>query len=422
MVRLSPETEHADFLNVLAAERRELAVKITSDRPLRKPRTATHSRQVAILREQARQQIVLQLDAQGRRAFRGRIAVELSLGLPGGARHDAGLPALVKPYVDLLKGPVVFDDARVDHLLVLRQPSAGDSAIVLARCLPLSIFAAEYDRAFRRLAELETIPEPQPKFVDGRPVTRTWGLDRFDRHTREIVEEEERLLALIEDLDCDEEEQLAEDPDGAVDLDIPPGLAEFADAEARAGTRHQLQRSTSYTRGEELADQGFDARDRPGSSPAWLQETRTRDAADLLELGDHAPGCFVLPAPLKRKTADGEPAWSQLIAAVFLERATQRPWRHARFGGPLALDIALRGRAGSHIDLDNAAHQVLREFERAFAANSPRIDGYRVYRRPAAMDDVRVRLLPAVRLKLLRRAMDDARALARESVASGPRE
>jgi hypothetical protein len=414
MVRLSPETEHADFLNVLAAERRELAVKITSDRPLRKPRTATHSRQVAALRAQAREQIDSQLDAQGRRAFRGQVAVELHLDLPNGTRHDAGLPALVKPYVDLLEGPVVFDDARIDHLLVLKRPAAADRATVYARCLPLSIFAAEYDRAFRRLAELETIPEPQPKFLDGQPVKRSWGLDRFDRHAREILDEEERLLALIGDLDCDEEEQLAEDPDAAVDLDIPSGLAELADAEVRAGTREHLQRSTSYARGEELTDQGFDARDRPGSSPSWLQEARTKDAADLLKLGDRAPGCFVLPAPLKRKTAAGEPDWAQLIAAVFLGRATQRPWRHARFGGPLALDIALRGKAGSQTDVDNAAHHVLREFERAFVANSPNVDGYRVYRRPAPVDDVRVRVLPATRLELLSRAMDDARALVRK--------
>lgn len=174
MVRLSPETEHADFLNVLAAERRELAVTITSDRPLRKPRTATHSRQVAVLRGQARRQIDSQLDTQGRRAFRGRIAVELRLELPSGARHDAGLPALVKPYVDLLKGPVVFDDARVDHLLVLRQSAADERATVHVRCLPQSVFAAEYDRAFRRLSELATIPAPQPKFLDGQPVERTW--------------------------------------------------------------------------------------------------------------------------------------------------------------------------------------------------------------------------------------------------------
>jgi hypothetical protein len=413
MVRLSPETEHADFLNVLAAERRELAVKITSDRPLRKPRTATHSRQVAVLREQARQQIAVQLDAQGRRAFRGRIAVELNLGLPSGARHDVGLPALVKPYVDLLKGPVVFDDARVDHLLVLRRPAVGNGTTVLARCLPLSIFAAEYDRAFRRLAELQTIPEPQPKFLNGQPVKRTWGLDRFDRYAREISTEEERLLTLIEDLDRQEEEQLAESPDGDVDLDIPAGLAELADAEVRAGAREQLQRSTSLARGEELSDQGFDARDRPGDSPAWLEETRAQDAADLLELPDDAPGCFVLPAPLERTAAAGELDWPRLIAGVFMTRAGQRPWRDARFGGPLALDIALRGQAGRHTDLDNAAHQVLREFERAFAVNIPHVAGYRVYRRPAVVNDVRVRVLPAVRLELLSRAMDDARLLTR---------
>jgi hypothetical protein len=421
MVRLSPEIEHADFLNALAAERRKVAVTINTRRPLRKAKTATHSRQLAQLREEATQQIYGQLDARGRRAFRDRITVELHLSLPSGTRHDAGLAALVKPYVDLLQRPVVFNDARVDHLLVLKQPASGDHATVLVRCLPLSIFAAEYDRAFRRLAELETIPEPQPKFLDGQPVKRTWGLDRFDRYTREFLHEEERLLSLIRDLDDDEETQLAEDPDAAVDLDVPPGLAELGDAEVRTATRDQLQRSTSYARGDQLTDQGFDSRDRPGSSPAWLQETRTQDA-DLLELDDQGPGCFVLPAPLERKTAAGEPAWSQLIAAVFLGRATQRPWRHARFAGPLALDIALRGRAGSHMDLDNAAHQVLREFERAFAPNTPSVDGYRVYRRPAAVDDVRVRVLPAIRLQLLSRAMDDARALARKRTGWALRE
>ena len=88
----------------------------------------------------------------------------------------------------------------------------------------------------------------------------------------------------------------------------------------------------------------------------------------------------------------------------------------------MALDIALRGRAGSHIDVDNVAHTILREFERVFAAARPEVAGYRVYRQPAAKNDVRVRLMPAVRLKMLGRSMERARELVREQRAERAKE
>ena len=412
MVRFSSEIEHTDFLNVLAAERRELRLTMTTERPLRDSKTVTHRRRVAHLRELLAEQIAGQLDDHSRGAFRGRIAVELRIGVPEGGRHDAALPALVKAYVDLLKGPVVFDDARVDHLLVLRQPAVSDHTVVLARCLPLSIFTAEYDRAFRLLSELETLPaERPPRFVDGRPVERVWGLDRFDRYAREVLVEECRLLALIDELDAECDEQIEDDPDADIDLDILGGFEEFADPSVRAGAREQLHHSVALARGEQVADQGFDARDRPGEPPDWLDRARMEGAAEVLVLDDAAPGCFVLPAPPERSAAAGEPGWAQMVAGVFAQRAQGPLWREARFGGPLALDIALRGSAGRRSDLDNAARRVLREFGRAFAANAPRVDGYRVYRRPAFTDDVRVRVISAVRLELLSRAMDDARAL-----------
>ena len=414
MVRFGREIEHVDFLNVLAADRRELRLTLTTDRPLRHPKTSTHRRKVARLRAEVSGQIAAQLDERSRRAFRGRIAVELRLGLPVRERHDASLPAIVKAYVDLLNGAVVFDDARIDHLLVLRQPAAGDHTVVLARCLPVSIFAAEYDRAFRLLAELETLPsEPAPRFIDGVPVERTWGLDRFDRYAREVMVEEERLLAVIADLDCQHDEQIEDDAEADVDLDLPSGFEEFADPGVRAGAREHLRRSVGLARGEQFTDQGFDARDRPGESGLWLERARTEQAACVLELNDAAPGCFVLPGPPERSAGGGEPGWAEVIAGVFTQRASEWPWRVARFGGPLALDIAFRGGAGRRSDLDNAARHVLREFERAFAANAPQLGGYRVYRKRASSDDVRVRVLPAVRLELLSRAMDDARALLR---------
>ena len=232
---------------------------------------------------------------------------------------------------------------------------------------------------------------------------------------RELVEES-RLLALIEGLDAEYDEQIEDDPDADIDLDIPAGYEEFGDPSVRAGAREQLRHTVALARGEQLADQGFDARDRPGEPPDWLDRARMEGAAEVLELelelDDAAPGCFVLPRPPERSAAGGEPGWAQMIARVFAQRANDRPWRGARFGGPLALDIAFRGSAGRRSDLDNAARRVLREFERAFAANAPRVDGYRVYRRPAMTGDVRVRVMPAVRLELLSQAMDDARALA----------
>lgn len=412
MVRLTHQAEHADFLNVLAAERRELALTITTGTPLRKSRNSKQARRVARLREQARSQIDEQLDAVARRRFRRHIAVELQLSVPDSRRHDAGLGPLVKAYLDLLKGPVVFDDALVDHLLVLRLPSEGAATVVTARCLPVSIFAVDYDRAFRRLEEL-TLPEPEPRFLDGAPVKRTWGLDRFDAGARELHRYDGQVLALIEELDLEEEAQLADDPDGDIDLDVSGSLAELNDPEVRANARSHLERSVAYGRGDLLSDQGFDARDRPGTSPSWLAEARARDAADVIELDDSSPGCFILPAPLERKTPVGRPDWFALIAAVFAQRAYRSPWAGARFGGPIALDIALRGRAAAHMDVDNAARSILRAFQHEFGSTKPVVTGYRVYRQSSVLDDVRVRILPAVRLELLAQTMRDARELAR---------
>ena len=411
MVRLSDETERADLLNVLAAERREIALTITTATPLRKSRNSTQARRIARLREQARSQIGQQLDAASRRRFRGHVAVELGLSVPSSRRFDAGLGPMVKAYLDVLKGPVVFDDADVDHLLVLRAP-AEDAAVAVARCLPLSIFAADYDRAFRRLEELST-PEPGPRFLNGVPVDRTWGLDRIDADTRELQRYDERVLELIKDLDAEEEAQLAEDPAGDVDLEVPSFLAELVDPDVRARARAHLERAVAVSRGDLLSDEGLDARDRPGKPPEWLRETLARDAADVVGLADSGPGCVILPAPPERKRPTGRPGWSALIAAAFARRAATPPWAGVRFGGPIALDIALRGRAAAHMDIDNAAHEVVRAFHQPLASAGTTIAGYRVYRQTSKFDNVRARILPAVRMELLAQGMADARELAR---------
>ena len=160
-------------------------------------------------------------------------------------------------------------------------------------------------------------------------------------------------------------------------------------------------------RGDWLTDQGLDARDRPGRAPAWLEETRALDAADVLELDDAGPGCILVPAPpWPRRTRAGQPKWAALLERGFLEaRSGADSEGPPAFRGPIALDIALRGGAASHRDVDNVAGDVLRVFSSVFAASRPQVFAYRVYRQAWPEADVRIRIMPAVRLAVLARGM-----------------
>ncbi len=417
MVRLSPKTELHDVLNVLAATRRELILTVDLAQRLRKPRNRAQKRQVVKLRAEASAQLAEQLDLEGRRAFRGPIAVELRVSLPTG-RHDAALPTVVKDYLDLLKGSVIPDDALINHLLVLRETATAERATVTVRCLPQAIFAVEYDLAFRLLAEerakttirdsAASPPCPSPSELI-RPKQEPWGLSNFDEHARELLAYEESVLDLLEDLDTREEEQLREDPDGYVDLEIPPQHPEFDDPEARNSTREYLERSTAHARGSWLADQGFDVHDRPGSPPSWLGEVVELDVADVFRLSDDSPGCFVLQRPPERKTESGSRSWEQSVTDQIMARLHDGGWHKARFQGPLVLDIALRGQAARGTDVDNMAHRLLGSVQKAFGAARPDIVGYRSYRQEALSNDIRLRLMPAVRMGALVLAMHAAR-------------
>lgn len=282
---------------------------------------------------------------------------------------------------------------------------------------PSKLLAADYDRAFRGLrqgaaAALIEQPEPDPTEVLA-PANAVWGLAPFDETSRELLVWDESTLEVIKELDEQEAEQLAEDADAFVDLDIPSGYGEFADSEVRADTRRHLEASIARRKGDWMTDQGFDARDRAGRSPAWRNEAVELDAADVLALDDRDPGCFVLRAPPTRRTAMGATRWEDQIESIF---AAARSGRRTslRFRGPLALDVALRGNAGKHVDVDNVARKILAAFCSAFADAEPRFAGYRAYRLDADTDDVRVRVMPAVRVEALARAMQHARAVLRE--------
>jgi hypothetical protein len=427
MVRLSRAFEERDVLDVLAADRREIRLTICTPRPIRQPGNRAQRLRLRSLRVDAANQIDQRMNADSRRAFRGPIAVELRIALPAG-RDDAALSPVVKAHLDLLVGSVVDDDKFVDHLLVLRERIAGPGSEATIRCLPLSIFAAEFDRAFRvvggaaaaRLIK-QRAPEPDPhEFMS--PARRIWGLESFDEHAREILSYEESELAVIRDLDAQEEEQLATDPDADVELDVPTSAPEFADPDVRASTREHLERTVAFARGDLLTDQGFDARDRPGSPPAWLSETQALDAADVLELADGGPGCFLLPPPPDRPTSPGASRWQTQVAHTFGARRSTDGWHAVRFSGPLALDVAMRGRIDRGRDIDNVAAKIVSAFTGAFEDAEPDVVGYRVYRQPGDVDDVRVRVMPAVRLEALAASMNRAGAVLREQRAERMRD
>ncbi len=146
---------------------------------------------------------------------------------------------MVKDYLDLLKGSVVPDDAQVDHLLVSREPTSAARTTVTMRCLPLSVFAAEYDRAFRIIDERGfAVPgsprpgadEPAAPFLNAAQSPHyRWGLRHFSEDDQWLLAGDEQALGVIEDLDAPYDEQILEDPHGFVDLDVPSQLAEFDD-------------------------------------------------------------------------------------------------------------------------------------------------------------------------------------------------
>ncbi len=69
--------------------------------------------------------------------------------------------------------------------------------------------------------------------------------------------------------------------------------------------------------------------------------------------------------------------------------------------------------------MDHETRRAIRVFGLALASTKPTIAGYRVYRQSSRLDDVRVRILPAIRMELLAHAMSDAREVARPRMVTG---
>ena len=410
MTRLSAKSEERDALDVLKAGQRELEVSVRLDRLLR----AGGGKSMEVVRASGREQIVARLEELRRSRFRGRISLIIDLEFPP-APNQPALTRAVKGYIDLLDlhGDVVADDDAVDHLIVLARDGADPEPTVTMLCTPVTVFTSDFDRALRIADEVTSEPEDDPaRYVDGEEMPQdpeSWGRHHFGETARELLQFDEGMLATIEDLDAQMLEQLAEDPGDIVDYDVMPSDGELTDPDVREAVRTALEPRVAEARGHWLADQSIDARDRPGDPPPWIEEVRDLDLADIRTADDTTPGCFILPPPLDKPGTSA--AWLADVRRAFEHRVREPQWRRARFPGPIALDIALRGSAASFKDIDNRARDIITVFNEAFAPIEPVLGGYRVYRLPGwPSDDIRVRLLPESRLRQLALALGDARA------------
>jgi hypothetical protein len=219
------------------------------------------------------------------------------------------------------------------------------------------------------------------------------------------------LLDAIADLDAQEDEQLAEDPDACVDLDMPSGMAEFADYEVRAATREHLEDTIAHSRGRWLCDQALDSRDRPGKEPVWQDAAHELDTAEVLKLSDGGPGHLLVPPPPLRSRQPGEQGWLWHVERALWRQLTPNHMTAVRFSGPVALDIAFRGGCADHADIDNLAGKVVAAFSQVLQ-HPPNVAGYRAYRLDGE-PVVRVRVMPATRLRVLADAMERGRTLVR---------
>lgn len=260
---------------------------------------------------------------------------------------------------------------------------------------------------------LPRLNETDRLFLDGAetPNLTPWGLGSFDEHDRVILRGELNDLDTVDDLDAQEAEQLADDRDGQVDYDVFSSHEELADPEVRAGARSFLKKSVGLRLGAWLTDQGFDARDRPGQVQ-WFSEAQAA-GADVVQLEDRGSGCFRVTTAEVKDVRDRS-AWIDPLKAAVAARLGRHPWQHLAFGGPVVLDIAVPSALFEN-DIDNVAGEVQAALAQALGARCPNFAGYRVYRQEQQESTLRVRFMPAVRLEALRRSMDVARRVQRET-------
>lgn len=104
-------------MDAFDSERRVLRLRLESEYLLRKAPSAPAVRKMRRLRPELASQARTQMQAQGRRAFRGPISVEVDIRAMSLA-NAASAPPAVKAYLDLLEGIAYADDRQIEHLRV----------------------------------------------------------------------------------------------------------------------------------------------------------------------------------------------------------------------------------------------------------------------------------------------------------------
>ena len=404
--------DRRSYFDAVDAERRQLRLEFTSDGLLRKPETAVQTRRMRALANTLTRQAHEQIRAQGRRPFRGEVAVELDIHAVG-VEQPVTSPPAVKAYLDLLQGIVYTDDRSIAYLRVTRHARDnplfqavpqdwvyggvtprfphGPEAHVEVRITvqPLRTYVADVDRMFH-LREEVFGDDYDDRDADGGEFFRDrFGHNGFDDNRLDELREEAR----------DETEGRGLWASGgplAARPDLLASLRQMHRAERRA-LRRKL-----------LLDGGPGPLDRPGP-PSVIQRLMWHQDPDSKRLDADdwfGPGRFLLPDPSAPR---GLP-WPQEVKKHMA--AHHGRWRvlDVLVGAPLALDLAVRPEASK--DLDNLARDIVVPFEQVFCGNDRgTVASYRIYRAEpdSGPPGVRVLVIGDERLNTFERAIATAR-------------
>lgn len=414
-----PAAEHwarRTYLDALDAERRRLRLNLVSDDLFRKGSNPGQRRRMRKLAPELRNQALVQMLANSRRAFRGEVAVEIDLHAVRVEQPPASPPA-VKAYLDLLEGIAYPNDEVVSYLRVTRHAGdnpwfrrEGDNFDLLygprpriphgpeghveAQVLiqPLRTYVSDFDRVFRLREEVfgdrwDTGDEPGAEFFS----------EQFDHGADSF-----RMDDLLE-----------EERDDQAGRGVYSFGAEFGER-----LRRMRKAELRALRRKLLLGLGPDSMDRPGPPSAYTQwlwglspELKTAQTEAL-----RGPGRFILTLP---PTTPGGEAWRETVRRTMTSHHSG--WRilDALQGTALAVDIAVRGVTRSPRDLDNLARDVVGPFEEVFCGGERgAVASYRVYRADLGPPGVAVHVIADKRLESLEKAIDGARHWI---LARGPR-
>jgi Holliday junction resolvase RusA-like endonuclease len=398
-----------DYLDAVAASfKRRLWLQIETPELLR-----THKNRAQAMRQEpylelACVQIREQMRTQRRRAFRGDVSVEIDISALGVAMPPSA-PKSVKRYLDAMSGLVYADDRQVAHLAVQRiakddprwrdsdaDGQSGGEPRVAITVLPVRLYVADYDRAFRLHDKIERNYDYDAHDEGHELWAQDWSIEDGMR---------------LDDLRAEQR-----------DLEAKAGGYRFLDEDLAARLASHTEREISQLQAKLMLHRRPQAEDRPGTreewdwSPEMLKHFPTTLEPPAWMPRYDMPGEFWIPLPPE---VSGGTAWRRTIRAE-MEKHRER-WRilPAAFDSDLSLDVAVLGAGTNARDIDNAAHDVLTAVEDLYCrARRGTVTGYRVYRCPSEIPGVRVRMMMGERIPQLARTLETARWYV---ISRGPR-